>query len=159
MTDIYHNYSGTTKNRFKIGKNGNTIYALPVYPDDQVGVDGDWCLLNGTIPQLLKKVNGEWRDSTARQVHTITQSTTVDMMSAQDILLCEHQSPITLSIDTVPPSGYTLTIKDISGNVDQNPITLQGQNGVTFDDTSTVVIDGNYGSITLVSNGNEFYII
>lgn len=158
MITIYQNIGGTTVPNFKIGKHGSRIHSMDNFPSDIVGDDGDWCLTKNGNPQLLKKVSGTWKDVNTRNISTVTESGTHVLVSSQDVILLNGTN-ITYTIDAAIPKGYTITLKDISGNSSTNPITIQGSNGVTFDDMSSITIDGDFSSITLLSDGSNYYII
>ena len=55
--------------------------------------------------------------------------------------------------------GRIFIIKDTSGGAYTNNITLSVSGGANIDGVSTAVIGSDYGSITVMSNGTQYYIL
>jgi uncharacterized protein YdeI (BOF family) len=57
-------------------------------------------------------------------------------------------------------AGQTYIFKDVSGSASTNNIVLTGSvAGQTIDGADEVKITSNSGSVTIISNGNYWYII
>lgn len=160
MSDIFKNLRGTTRDVFKIGKNGSNIFVRDTEPSTLEGFNGDWCLLNSTVPTLLKKMNDTWVDVNALYLFDVTgTSFTYVPTTSDDVIVCDHTSALTITIDTLPEKGHTFVIKDASGNASTNNITLDCINGITIDGSAQQVINSDYSSVTLLSTGSELYIL
>ena len=59
-----------------------------------------------------------------------------------------------------PKTGAKITVKDI-GSAETNPVIVQTDNLLTedIDESDTVGITSNYGSITVASDGSNWFII
>jgi hypothetical protein len=55
--------------------------------------------------------------------------------------------------------GYTVVIKDESGNASANNITIDASGGEFIDGALTFVISGDYNSVTLYCTGSEWFVI
>jgi hypothetical protein len=60
---------------------------------------------------------------------------------------------LTLPASTTTNSGFQLIIKDKNGVSETNNITIAGKGSNTIDGGSTAVLNSNYSSITLTSDG------
>jgi hypothetical protein len=61
--------------------------------------------------------------------------------------------------DTLGKDGYFLTIKDEAGNCQTNTITLTPGVGYFIDGQSSVTMNINYMSLTLIVRDNNWYLI
>lgn len=61
---------------------------------------------------------------------------------------------------TLPAVATTLclVVKDITGSAASNNITITPASG-TIDGSATYLIDWNYGAVTVVSDGTNYYVI
>lgn len=159
MSEIFKNIRGTTRDVFKIGKNGSNIFVRENPPSTLEGFDGDWCLINGTFPTILKKTNSTWIDINAKNLITITGNYTYVPVSHHDIIMCNNTTAMTLTIDTIPPKGHTFDVKDSNGNSTQNNITITCTNGITIDGVTSIVMNNDYTSLTVVSDGTELFLV
>lgn len=160
MSDIFKNIRGTTRDVFKIGKDGSNIFVRNSTPSSLEGFDGDWCLINATIPTILKKMNNDWIDINSKYLIDVTGSAyTYSAMTANDIILCSNTTALTITIDTLPPKGHTFDIKDSNGNASLNNITIDCINGITLDGDSEIIINNDYTSITILSTGTELVLV
>jgi len=64
---------------------------------------------------------------------------------------------ITLDTDTVT-AGRTIQIKDEDGNASTNNITIATEGAETIDGSATLTIDVNYNSVSLYSDGSNWFI-
>lgn len=55
--------------------------------------------------------------------------------------------------------GRLVNIKDSGGEANTNNISIAGENGETIDGSATLVLDGDYDSVTLVGTGADWGII
>ena len=55
--------------------------------------------------------------------------------------------------------GYMVTIKDEAGNASNNNITINGAAGYTIDGSTSITISINYASVTLYSDGANWFVI
>lgn len=160
MSDIFKNIRGTTRDVFKIGKNGSNIFVRNNPPSSIEGFNGDCCLINGSVPTILKKMNGDWIDINSKYIIEVTSTTfTYSPTTSNDIILCNNSDTLTITIDTLPPKGHTFDIKDSNGNAGTFDIIIDCINGITLDGSSTATINNNYTSITILSTGTELLLI
>lgn len=163
MSDVYKNIRGTTSDVFKIGKNGSNIYSRTATPSNTLGDDGDWCLVDEVDDSsIMKKVNGSWIDSNTPNIIDVApavESFSYTPKTPNDIIFCDNSGILSIVVDTIPPKGHMVTIKDITGNAVLNNITLTSNTGITFDGASTHVITVNFGMVKFISNGITLFII
>ena len=160
MNDVFKNLRGTTRDVFKIGKDGSNIFVRDTSPSTLEGFDGDWCLINSSIPKILKKVVGEWIDLNAKNVIDVSTATyTYSNFTANDVVLCNNSAELTITIDSVPPKGYTFDIKDANGNSSTTNIIINCINGITIDGNSSITLNNDYTSVTLLSTGTVLLLI
>lgn len=93
---------------------------------------------------------------------TTVSSSTYDIVGSDNVVLVSYTDTGTATI-TIPTAqvhdGRILNIKDSGGNATANNITIQTGGSETIDGSSTFVINVNYQSVTLVSDGNDWFII
>lgn len=76
------------------------------------------------------------------------------------ILVDTRTGPISITLPTaVSISGTEYLIKDKFGSAATNPITILTTSGQTIDGAASYVIGNNYQSITVVSDGANWYIL
>lgn len=156
MNNIFKNIRGTTRNLFKIGS--VDFHTSATDPDTSDGENGSWWFGGTGRPSIHAKHNDEWSDVTACHIETITGVThTHNTVSTHDVLVCENTEPLEITIDTMPPIGYRITIKDGLGGFSTNTLTVTGL--VAIDGSTTTTLDTNYESITLVSDGESLLVI
>ena len=56
-------------------------------------------------------------------------------------------------------AGRVLTIKDAGGNAASNTITIDTEGSETIDGAATALIQNDYASITIYSDGSNWFII
>ena len=159
MTDIFKNIRGTTRDVFKIGKDGSNIFVRESSPSSLEGFDGDWCLINGNYPTILKKINNEWIDLNAYNLLPTSTNYTYIPTNPNDVIMCNNTSPITITIDSVPPKGHVFLIKDSNGNATQHNITVSCTNGITIDGETSIILSNDYTSLSILSDGTDLYLI
>lgn len=91
---------------------------------------------------------------------TVTTATyTVDSNITLDYqLLCNRAGAITITLPA-PTVGRTLVIKDASGNAVTNNITISHHSAETIDGATTFVISNSYQSVTLSSDGTNWFAV
>jgi hypothetical protein len=70
-------------------------------------------------------------------------------------VLVQAAAALTLTLPPIPIAGQAVTIKDAVGNAGSYPITVNG-NSVTIEGTATLVINFNYGWLSLVYGGTQW---
>lgn len=156
------NTSGTTSSFYKIGKRGVSLYQGNNEPDDLVGINGDVYFLKDDNPKIYHKRDGVWIEFRNRFIANINDETvTIDAripLATYLIDSSEHQTEITLDNSLHNP-GYQIILKDKSGNCSVNNINIIAGSGSQIDNKSTFSMQTDNMSITLVSDGNDWYII
>lgn len=91
---------------------------------------------------------------------TVTTSTyTIDSGTLPDYqLLCNRAGTITITLP-VPTNGRVIVIKDASGNAVTNNITISHHSTETIDGATTFVINNGYQSVTLSSDGTNWFAV
>ena len=109
--------------------------------------------IGATSSAAVHVVNGGMRHT----VRSISGATTLDTTTTDYIVLANSSSAgftITLPAAT---SGRKLIIKDSGGSAQTNNITISPASG-TIDGASTFVLNNNYQSVDLVSDGTNWFI-
>ena len=80
-------------------------------------------------------------------------------MAAHDnvILVNTSGGPVTITLPT-PTNGRVLKVKDSTGNAGTNNITINPHASETIDGAASKVINFNYGSVNLVSDGTNWFL-
>jgi hypothetical protein len=120
-----------------------------------IGTDGQFLKSTGTLPQ--------WQTVDLRKLNIVTApNSTYTILSTDDLIHSTYSATGTVII-TIPTaqliSGRSFTIKDAGGLAGTNNITIVGEGGELIDGSANYVINSNYNSITLYSNGIEWYVI
>lgn len=98
-------------------------------------------------------------------LNTITPSTSVTSspyttLASDKLILVNNAADTTINLIAAASfTGKFLTIKDISGNASRYNITIDGNSSETIDDSTTYVMKVDYESVTLYSDGTEWWII
>lgn len=104
---------------------------------------------------------GFWRNL----LNLISPSTSVTSspyttLSSDKLILVNSAEATTINLVAAASFTYQyLTIKDISGNASRYNITIDGNSSETIDDSTTYVMKVDYESVTLYSDGTEWWII
>lgn len=157
---MYNNLHGTMHPSFQIGKKGCIIYQGNSSPDSETGNDGDLYIEHGATPRLYQKINSVWIKLGDPYKTVTLVSSNYTVTTADEILLVDTSSiAITVTIPSVLlTSGRVLTFKDI-GNAYTNNITVVTEGTEKIDGQDSIVIDFNYGSYSVVSDGTNWYVI
>ena len=110
--------------------------------------------IGATSSAAVHVVNGGMRHT----VRSISGATTLDTTTTDYIVLANSSSAgftITLPAAT---SGRKLIIKDSGGSAQTNNITISPASG-TIDGASTFVLNNNYQSVDLVSDGTNWFVV
>lgn len=103
----------------------------------------------------LHQING----GIQRTSRTITANLTVDTTTTDDIILCNNSGAISITLPA-PVKGRCITIKDIAGNATTNNISiLQHSTEMIEGLASTYVFMANYGSLTITTDGTNWWFI
>jgi trimeric autotransporter adhesin len=90
---------------------------------------------------------------------TITANYTIDSVTSDDIVFCNHSAAITVTLPT-PTSGRTITIVDISGAATTNPITIAQHSTEKIENLAvSKVYQTNYGSLVLTSDSVNWWVV
>lgn len=156
------NCTGTHNDSFSIGKIDKiTVYANDTVPSDTLGTSGDICILKSSNPDIYQNVNNEWVLYGTPATRTISSSGTITLTKPKEIIFTDTSSSsiaITLSSSSTL-NGHEVIVKDISSNAQTNNITIDNEGSETIDGSSSYIIDADHGHITMVSDGNNWFII
>lgn len=117
------------------------------------------------IPLPFEKTGaiGNLNVSGSITVNTTTlNSATYDLVSTDYILHVTYTTTGAVTSLTLPSAqtvnGRTIIIKDAGGNAATNNITVDTEGAETIDGAATAVINGNYDSISIYSDGSNWFI-
>lgn len=160
MAKVLTNFSGTTSASFCIGKRGVTVISGTAVPLNSVGNNGDIYVLKGINPKFFQK-HTTWIEVGTKNLQAITTTTMIETIYPEEVLLTDTTSKaVTITLTTSSLSvGYTVVIKDTGGNASINNITIATQGSEKIDGQNTIIIDSNYKSVTLFSDGTNWYTI
>jgi hypothetical protein len=147
-------------NNFWRIKNGITCGNLSADPPN--GVNGD-IYYNTTTNKFRGYQNGAWTDligTGGGGGQTVVTPVSYPYSAAADeIILVDTSSARTINLPT-PTSSGRITIKDAVGSANTNNITIARNGSESIEGVAAnYVIQGDWVSITLVSNGTDWYII
>ena len=93
---------------------------------------------------------------------TVVNAATYDLLITDDILHVTYTSTGAVTSLTLPTAqtelGRRITIKDGGGNSSANNITVDTEGTEKIDGQDTVVLNSDYTSIDLYSDGNNWFI-
>ena len=98
--------------------------------------------------------------ATATTATTVSAST-YDVLATDDILHVTYTSTGTVAIDLKTAqleNGRIIRIKDAGGNAEEYNITITTEGAETIDGVATAVIYGNYGALSIYSDGTNWFI-
>ena len=93
---------------------------------------------------------------------SITESDSPYTLTASDnVIACNHSSAITINLPatSATPTGKIFTIKDESGSVSTNNITVTPNGADTIEGTTSVTINGDYNAIEIYVNDSTGWFI
>jgi hypothetical protein len=95
-----------------------------------------------------------------RTINTITSTYTIDSVTTDYTVLCNASSAINVTLPNPAVTGRTLVIKDISGAASTNNITILQHASETIEGlNSSYLIQGNFQSVNLQSDGTNWWLI
>ena len=126
---------------------GNNVFEIGAYADGAGGVDGEYIKSYGAIYRNVTTVN----------------AATYDLLASDDILNVTYTATGAVTSLTLPTaqcvSGRVIVIKDAGFNAGTYSITIDTEAGEKIDNEDTYVISLDGDSVTLVSNGSNWYIL
>jgi len=142
ITDSWLYGGDTPDNKYK-------QYSAPVF-----SMLGSFTMDSGSFPNKINGMVGK-PDGTISLSNTSSEGTVIKT----DFIATTYGAQTrTLYLSNVPP--YTLyTIKDISGNASVNNITINTGDGALIDGQTSIVLNTDYSSVTLVNDGSNWFII
>lgn len=163
MANIIVNANGTISDSFSIGKSGRgiVIYQGDTIPSNLLGNTGDVFIKRTTEPLILKKKSSGWVNISNKEVITIASTTTITPTQSSTLYLADSSSgSLTLTLSTSSLEvGKEVIIKDSTGSSSSNSITVDTEGSETIDGQTSFTISSNYISISMISDGSNWYII
>ena len=89
----------------------------------------------------------------------LVNTTPDNILGSDTIVLVDVAGVVTLTLPNAADMLHTLTIKDVNGSASLLPITINPQLGETIDGGGSATISVDYGSVSLVSYNNNWFII
>lgn len=126
---------------------GSTTYTLPS--------------ADGTSGQFLR-TNGSgtlsWASASAATIYSPTTTTTITELSGEVVVLADATSgSLTVNLPTAVSNTAKITVKKIDSSI--NTVVIDGNSTQTIDGSLTKTIEFQYTSVTLISNGSNWFII
>lgn len=107
---------------------------------------------------LLQDALDELSVRAGTRIVATASSSPYTMTWGQEILCVSPGAPFSVVLPASPPmSGIQVTIKDVGGTASVNHITVSTSDATTIDGDSSVVLNANYGFLTLFFNGTNWY--
>ena len=139
-------------------QNGNTFN----WPIDSPVVDDILTVsaFGGSVATL------EWSAVNTNYSRTLVAATTYTILATDDIIAVTHTptAPVTVSLPEISTLGTSgnlkkYIIKDEGGNATANNITIDIGGSDTIDGASSQVINANYNSLSIYSDGGTAWFI
>ena len=164
MGSVTVNANGTISKSFSIGKSGKgiVIYQGDSIPNPLLGNTGDIYIKRSIEPLLMKKNSDGWINIINKDVKSLNNDVTISPPQSETVYLIDtttNEVNITISSSSVLEKGKSITLKDSQGNSFTNNINISTEGSETIDGNSIVSIESNFASITLISDGNNWFII
>jgi hypothetical protein len=163
MANIIVNANGTISDSFSIGKSGKgiVIYQGDTIPSNLLGNTGDVFIKRTTEPLILKKKSSGWVNISNKEVITVASTTTISPTQSSTLYLADSSSSsLTLTLSTSSLEvGKEVIIKDSTGSSSINSITVNTEGSETIDGQASFTISSNYTSISIISDGSNWFII
>jgi len=125
---------------------GNTLISQSAASVTTIGISGS---------TAVNIFNGGMQHTT----RTITGNLTVDTTTTDYIIFCNNTGAITVTLPA-PTNGRVLILKDIQGTANTNNITIAPHASESIEGVAAnYLFQTNWGSITLTSNGTNWFFI
>ena len=125
---------------------GNNVLEVGAYSDGAGGIDGRFVKNYGANIQNVTRVT----------------TATYSILASDNIIHSTYSATgaVTITLPTAQlVSGRIITIKDAGGNAGTNNITIATEGAEKIDGLDTLVINNNYNSVTLYSDGTNWFAI
>lgn len=156
---VIANISGTTSETFSIGKRGISVSSGSTEPLNSVGNYGDIYVLKGNKPKFYQK-HTVWVEVGTKNINQVSQSTLFEAIFPEEVIMVDSSDVITIELTSNSlNTGYVIIIKDTAGNAAINNITITTQGSELIDGSASVTLTENHSSISLISDGSNYYII
>lgn len=132
---------------------GGFTNVKPAYPDYAIEI-GFVTNADATNGRILIRLSDISQEQFLRNVQTVNTPYTASTRS--DILSVLGGGGGFIYLPTSPLTGQTITIIDENGDAETDPITIDG-NGKLINGYNEATINSNYGSISVVYNGTNWY--
>jgi len=125
--------------------------------------DSDNALIYGEFANDFLRVNGslEVTEANYRSITTVNAAT-YDLTGTDFILNVTYTGTAAVTSLTLPTAeteeGRIIVIKDAGGNAGSNNITIDTEAAQTIDGSATLVINGDYDSVSLYCDGSNWFI-
>ncbi|MEV0360083.1 glycosyl hydrolase family 28-related protein [Nocardia sp. NPDC050697] len=92
---------------------------------------------------------------------TVVRTGTTTVGRTESVILYNNTSPVTATLPdaTKVPPQRRVTIKDYRGSAATNNITVATMNSQTIDGVATKTINANYGSLSFISDGSNWFVV
>lgn len=153
MKNNYQALAGTVNPTFRIGgANGVTVYQGLVDPNisDIIGNNGDLYALLTTAPVLFQWSIDTWLPLSTDQNFVRTKITTSAFIATNNLIYLGASLPGTTIFLPAGTPNKRFVIKDESGLAFGAPIIIKPLLPDTIDGQTTVKIDVNYGSLSMI---------
>ena len=125
----------------------NNVFKIGAKADSAGGIDSQFIQSYGAIFRHITTVN----------------AATYDLLASDDILNVTYTATGAVTSLTLPTaqcvSGRVIVIKDAGGLAGTNNITIATEGAEKIDGLDTLVINNNYNSVTLYSDGTNWFAI
>lgn len=109
----------------------------------------------GYLSSLTSNVQDQFNNVRAAKGHVSVSSNVT--LTNNRIHRVDTSSARTLTLPA-PSTSIWLTVKDVTGSAQTNPITISHATG-TIDGASSLVIDWNYGSVDIFADTTNFFVV
>jgi len=135
-----------TEQSFTIKIDGDNIFSIGARADSAGGVDSAFVKNNGAV--IMHR--------------TVVAAATYTLLRSDYYLGVSYTATGAVAITLATASleeGRVIQIKDEGGLAGTNNITILTEGAETIDGSVTATLNGNYNSITLISNGSHWFIV
>lgn len=87
----------------------------------------------------------------------VAVTTSTHTAAANTVVLCAYAGALAITLPT-PVANSQLIIKDVTGAAESNTITITPSSG-NIDGNGSQTITSNYGSVALVADGTNWWIL